>query len=96
MKALITTLFLFVSLIMVNAQEAEQNRFQQSENAATGNTNGSAIGGVGGEQTEDTGDPPGDVDPLPAPIDDYIPFLAISGGLIIFYLKKNNKYIRKI
>ena len=95
MKALITTLFLFVSLIMVKAQEAEQNRFQQSENAATGNTNGSAIGGVGGEQTED-GNPPGDVDPLPAPIDDYIPFLAISGGLIIFYFKKNSKYTRKI
>ena len=94
MKALITTLFLFVSLIMVKAQEAEQNRFQQSENAATGNTNGSAIGGVGGEQTED-GPPAGD-DPLPVPIDNYIPFLAISGGLIIFYLKKNNKYTRKI
>ena len=96
MKALITTLFLFVSLIIVNAQEAEQNRFQQSENAATGNTNGSAIGGVGGEQTEDTGNPADDGDPLPVPIDNYIPFLAISGGLIIFYLKKNNKYTRKI
>lgn len=95
MKALITTLFLFVSLIMVKAQEAEQNRFQQSENAATGNNRG-AIGGVGGEQTEGIGNPAEDDDPLPAPIDNYIPFLAISGGLIIFYLKKNNKYIRKI
>ena len=95
MKALITTLFLFVSLIMVKAQEAEQNRFQQSENAATGN-NGGAIGGVGGEQIEADGNPPNDGDPLPVPIDNYIPFLAISGGLIIFYLKKNNKYIRKI
>ena len=85
MKALITTLFLFVSLIMVKAQEAEQNRFQQSENAATGNTNGSAIGGVGGEQTEDTGQPPGDVDPLPVPIDDNLPLLVVMGASIAVY-----------
>ena len=91
MKALITTLFLFVSLIMVKAQEAEQNRFQQSENAATGNTNGSAIGGVGGEQTEDIGNPADDVDPLPAPIDNYIPVLAVIGISIII-----SKYRSKI
>ena len=85
MKALITTLFLFVSLIMVNAQEAEQNRFQQSENAATGNTNGSAIGGVGGEQTEDVGNPAEDGDPLPVPIDDNLPLLVVMGASIAVY-----------
>lgn len=83
MKALITTLFLFVSLIMVKAQEAEQNRFQQSENAATGNTNGSAIGGVGGEQIEEgPGNPPGDEE---IPIDDYLPILAITASAIMVY-----------
>lgn len=95
MRAQILSCFLLIGVTVVNAQETtEQNRFQQSENATT-NSSGSAIGGVGGEQIAG-GNPPGDGDPLPVPIDNYIPFLAISGGLIIFYLKKNNKYTRKI
>lgn len=94
MKKIIVGLFL-VFQVFLYAQEQETNTFQQSENAATGN-NGGAIGGVGGEQIEADGNPPNDGDPLPVPIDNYIPFLAISGGLIIFYLKKNSKYTRKI
>ena len=94
MKKIIVGLFL-VFQVFLYAQEQETNTFQQSENAATGNNRG-AIGGVGGEQIEADGNPPNDGDPLPAPIDNYIPFLAISGGLIIFFFKKNNKYTRKI
>ena len=86
MKKIIVGLFL-VFQVFLYAQEHETNTIQQSENAATGN-NGGAIGGIGGEQIEADGNPPNDGDPLPVPIDNYIPFLAISGGLIIFYLKK--------
>lgn len=86
MKALITTLFLFVSLIMVKAQEAEQNRFQQSENAATGTTsaatNGGAIGSVGAEQVQGPGNPPGDEE---IPIDNYLTILALLGSSLVIY-----------
>lgn len=84
MKALIVSLLFFFSLTFFNAQEAEENRFQQSENAATGS--GSAIGGVGGEQIEEgPGNPPGDEE---IPIDDYLPVLAISASVIMVYQYK--------
>lgn len=88
MKKIIVGLFL-VFQVFLYAQGQETNTFQQSENAATGN-NGGAIGGVGGEQIED-GNPPNDEDPLPAPIDDYIPVLAVIGISIII-----SKYRSKI
>ncbi len=83
MKALIVSLLFFFSLTFFNAQETEENRFQQSENAAIGN-NGSA-NGVGGEQVEDTGGPPGDLDSMPIPIDNNLPLLVVMGASIAVY-----------
>ena len=88
MKKLISTLFLFMVIFWGAAQETEENRFQQSENAATGTANtGSAIGGVGGEQ-EAVGNPPGEDD---VPIDDYLPALVIIGATLIIYRLKSKK-----
>lgn len=86
MKALIVSLLFFFSLTFFNAQETEENRFQQSENAATGTANtGSAIGGVGGEQEAGVGNPSGEEDPLPIPIDDNLPLLVVMGASIAVY-----------
>lgn len=83
MKKLISTLFLFMVIFWGAAQETEENRFQQSENAATGTANtGSAIGGVGGEQEAGPDNPPGDEE---IPIDDYLPILAITASAIMVY-----------
>lgn len=92
MKAVISSLFLLLTMFLVKAQETEENRFQQSENAATGS--GSAIGGVGGEQIEEgPGNPPGDEE---IPIDDYLPVLAISASVIMVYQykMKNRKIVK--
>lgn len=83
MKALISTLLLFTAVLLGKSQETEENRFKQSENAATGTSNGgSALGGVGGEQEEGPGNLPGDEE---IPIDDYLPFLAITASAIMVY-----------
>ena len=88
MKALISTLLLFLAIFLVKGQETEENRFQQSENAATGTSGGgSALGGVGGEQ-EAAGNPPGEDD---VPIDDYLPALVIIGATLIIYQLKSKK-----
>ncbi len=92
MKAVISSLFLLLTMFLVKAQDTEENRFQQSENAATGS--GSAIGGVGGEQVEEgPGNPPGDEE---IPIDDYLPVLAISASVIMVYQykMKNRKIVK--
>ncbi len=92
MKAVISSLFLLLTMFLVKAQDTEENRFQQSENAATGS--GSAIGGVGGEQIEEgPGNPPGDEE---IPIDDYLPVLAISASVIMVYQykMKNRKIVK--
>lgn len=92
MKAVISSLFLLLTMFLVKSQETEENRFQQSENAATGS--GSAIGGVGGEQIEEgPGNPPGDEE---IPIDDYLPVLAISASVIMVYQykMKNRKIVK--
>lgn len=94
MKALISTLFLLLAIFLVKAQETEENRFQQSENAATGTTNTSgALGGIGGEQDAGPGNPPGDEE---IPIDDYLPFLAITASAIMVYQykMKNRKMVK--
>ncbi|ACU06793.1 hypothetical protein FIC_00326 [Flavobacteriaceae bacterium 3519-10] len=40
-------------------------------------------------EARDPGDAPGGDDPLPAPIDDYIPMLLIAGlGMAAFYARK--------
>lgn len=91
MKALISTLLLFTAVFLGKSQETEENRFQQSENAATGS--GSAIGGVGGEQDANTGNPPGDEE---IPIDDYLPILAIAAsGIMVYHYKMKNRKIVK-
>lgn len=73
-------------------EQHEENAFQKSENAATG-TNGSAIGGVGAEQTQGPGNLPGDEE---IPIDDYLPVLAISALVIMVYQykMKNRKIVK--
>ena len=94
MKALISTLLLFTAVFLGKSQETEENRFQQSENAATGTANtGSAIGGVGGEQEAGPGNPPGDEE---IPIDDYLPILAITASAIMVYHYKikNHKMVK--
>ncbi len=90
MKAVISSLFLLLTMFLVKAQDTEENRFQQSENAATGS--GSAIGGVGGEQIEEgPGNPPGDEE---IPIDDYLPILAIAAsGIMVYHYKMKNRKI---
>ena len=91
MKAVISSLFLLLTMFLVKAQDTEENRFQQSENAATGS--GSAIGGVGPEQEAGPGNPPGDEE---IPIDDYLPVLAISASVIMVYQykMKNRKIVK--
>ena len=94
MKAVISSLFLLLTMFLVKAQDTEENRFQQSENAATGTSNGgSALGGVGGEQEAGPGNPPGDEE---IPIDDYLPVLAISASVIMVYQykMKNRKIVK--
>jgi len=92
MKALISTLFLLLTMFLVKAQETEENRFQQSENAATGS--GSAIGGVGSEhEASGPGNAPGDEE---IPIDDYLPILAIAAsGIMVYHYKMKNRKIVK-
>ena len=94
MKALISTLLLFTAVLLGKSQETEENRFQQSENAATGTSGGgSALGGVGGEQEAGPGNPLGDEE---IPIDDYLPILAISASAIMVYhyKLKNHKTVK--
>lgn len=57
------------------------NRFQQND--GQNNAEGSY------QMESAPGDPPGDDDPLPVPIDDYIPLLAITAaGLIVYFSRK--------
>ena len=85
-----STLFLFIFFIgnILFAQQGD-NRFSQSEKSnnsyeETHEAKESALG--------DPGNPPGDDDPEPVPIDDYLPFLMITAvGIIVFitHKKKN-------
>lgn len=88
MRAVLTILLLFISLLLVKGQRIEENTFQQSENAATG-ANGGALGGVGDEQVEGVGNPPGDEE---IPIDNYLSTLALVGFLIIIYRYRYKVY----
>ena len=69
--------FLLMSSCFVWAQQ-EENAFQQSENRATGTTNGS---GANQAQSGPT-NPPG---PDEVPIDDYLPALVIIGAILNSY-----------
>ena len=72
-----------MSSCFVWAQQ-EENAFQQSENRATGTTNGS-----GANQAQSgPGNPDG---PDEVPIDDYLPALAIIGATLIIYQLKSKK-----
>lgn len=77
----IITIFL-VSSMFAQEQKQEINTFQKSENAATGTTSGGATGGVGGEQVEGPGNPPGEDE---IPIDNYLPVLALLGSSLVIY-----------
>ena len=84
MKRIFSCFFLVLSLMMVNAQQDEVNSFQQSENRATGTTNGS-----GANQAQSgPGNPDG---PDEVPIDDYLPALVIIGATLIIYQLKSKK-----
>ena len=75
--------FLLMSSCFVWAQQ-EENAFQQSENRATGTTNGS-----GANQAQSgPGNPDGSVE---VPIDDYLPALVIIGATLIIYQLKSKK-----
>ena len=75
--------FLLMSSCFVWAQQ-EENAFQQSENRATGTTNGS-----GANQAQSgPGNPDG---PDEVPIDDYLPALVIIGATLIIYQLKSKK-----
>ena len=75
--------FLLMSSCFVWAQQ-EENAFQQSENRATGTTNGS-----GANQAQSgPGNPDGSDE---VPIDDYLPALAIIGATLIIYQLKSKK-----
>lgn len=75
MKNLFTIFALFAWGLMV-AQQSE-NRFQNSENPVDVSSADAQNLGPGG--------PPGDDDPPPVPIDDYIPVLLTGAIGIIFY-----------
>ncbi len=90
MKGIILIIFLFFG-VGVWAQQ-EDNVFQKSENQATGVDSRK---GVGDNQVQKVGGLPGDEDPLPAPIDNYIPVLIIAGiSLVIYQCKKRQKAIQ--
>ena len=72
-----------MSSCFVWAQQ-EENAFQQSENRATGTTNGSGANQVQSGPTN----PPG---PDEVPIDDYLPALVIIGATLIIYQLKSKK-----
>ena len=75
--------FLLMSSCFVWAQQ-EENAFQQSENRATGTTNGS-----GANQAQSgPGNPDGSDE---VPIDDYLPALALIGATLIIYQLKSKK-----
>ena len=75
--------FLLMSSCFVWAQQ-EENAFQQSENRATGTTNGS-----GANQAQSgPGNPDGSDE---VPIDDYLPALVIIGATLIIYQLKSKK-----
>ena len=89
MKTIILIIFLFFGT-GVNAQQ-EDNVFQKSENQATGVD----ARKVSGNDQIKEGQPPGDDDPVPAPIDNYIPVLIIAGiSLVIYQNKKKKKVIQ--
>jgi hypothetical protein len=75
--------FLLMSSCFVWAQQ-EENAFQQSENRATGTTNGSGANQV----QSGPGNPDG---PDEVPIDDYLPALVIIGATLIIYQLKSKK-----
>ena len=85
-----STLFLFIFFIgnILFAQQGD-NRFSQSEKSNNGyeETHEATESALGGPSN-----PPGDDDPEPVPIDDYLPFLMITAvGIIVFitHKKKN-------
>lgn len=67
--------------VFVFSQETN-NRFQQNDHQNSGDSYYET-------QYASPGDPPGDDDPPPTPIDDYVPLLAITAvGLIVYYSRK--------
>lgn len=84
-----STLFLFIFFIgnILFAQQGD-NRFSQSEKSDNGyeETRGDTASAVG-----DPSNPPGDDDPEPVPIDDYLPFLVITAVGLIIYVARNKK-----
>lgn len=84
MKFFYTSLFIFALFIgKAQTQTTEENRFQQSENVATGTTQGNENSTSGlGDTNKGPGNPPGDDE---IPIDGYLPILAILGSSLIVY-----------
>ena len=85
-----STLFLFIFFIgnILFAQQGD-NRFSQSEKSNNGyeETHEATESALGGPNN-----PPGDDDPEPVPIDDYLPFLVITAlGIIILATYKKKK-----
>ena len=79
-------LMLFLTGTATQAQEkTDQNPFIESEAASTIDQSGMAPAG------ENPGNPTGDGDPEPVPIDDYIPVLVIVAAGIIMYTTYHRK-----
>lgn len=88
MKKILLVFALFIYGLAISQQSG--NRFDSSEGAENdANYNSTQNRGPGG--------PPGDDDPDPVPIDDYIPVLLVGAFGIIIYraYKKNHLAITK-
>lgn len=83
-------ILLILTLLIYGAAISQQseNRFQQSEDAEV-------AGDAYSTQNLGPGGPPGDDDPEPVPIDDYIPLLLIGAVGIIYGVYKKNIAITK-
>lgn len=82
-------LLLLMMGYFVQAQQ-ESNPFLESEKT----TENAGQGAMPEVPTGGPGNGPGDGDPLPTPIDDYLPALAIAAvGIIVYTVRKKKDYL---
>lgn len=91
MKKYFIAIFVVILINMATAQEAVQNRFEESEHSAAEYTEGKTDATAKGPVTAYGPGNPGE----PVPVDDYIPLLLLTGVGIIFYTTYRKKQMTK-
>lgn len=82
MKTVFFNIIFLFSMVLMQAQSPEENRFQQSEDVATGTKPNNDINGGNQAGKDGPTNPPGEDE---IPVDNYLPILAILGTSLIVY-----------